>query len=163
MDFPSDTARQFLSASSALTGFTEVELMRTGMADSYWNTLVGTIGAPLAGDFLTACARAFAASADEEQLAAQFQKIVLDDSFCGPLARNIITMWYLGQWNALPREWCDVFGGSMSDVTHIVSGQAYAQGLVWPTFGGHPQGAKGGGWGSWAEPPLVNINTDLPA
>lgn len=154
MDFPQDTSQQFIALSSALTGFTEIELMRTGMADEYWNTLVGVVGAGIVGDLLSAFETVFAKSKDAEQLAAAIEKMVMQDAKCGPLARNVITMWYLGQWNAMPREWADAFGGSFSDGTRIVSSQAYVQSLVWPAFGAHPQGAKPTGWGSWSEPPM---------
>ena len=161
MDFPQDTARQFLAASSALTGFSEVELMATGVAGTLWDTLNGIVGAGIAGDFLSACALAFRKSETERDLEAALEKLVMGNPKFGPLARNIISMWYLGQWNALPREWCDAFGGALSDATRIVSSQAYVQSLVWPAFGAHPQGAKPTGFGSWEHPPLVPVNTDL--
>lgn len=153
MDFPEDTSQQFLVASTALTGFSAIELARTGMADTYWNTLVGIVGEAVSGDFLSSMGQAFAKAKDDTQLPAAIERLVMRDAKSGPLARNVISMWYLGQWNALPREWSDAYGGSFSDSTQVVSAQAYVESLVWPAFGAHPQGAKPTGWGSWAEPP----------
>lgn len=163
MDFPQDTARQFLAASSALTGFSEVELMATGMAGTYWDTLASIVGIGIAGDFLSACGAAFEKSKAARDLDAALEKHVMSDPMCGPLARNVISMWYLGQWNALPRVWCDAYGGALSDATRIVSAQAYVQSLVWPAFGAHPQGAKPTGYGSWEHPPLIPVNIESPA
>jgi hypothetical protein len=124
------------------------------MAGAYWETLVQAVGDALAGDFLAVCAGAFAQSKTEEELPRHLDKRVMHHSMAGPVARNLISMWYLGQWNALPREWCDAFGAMAADCTRMVSSQAYQEGLVWPAFGAHPQGAKPTGWGSWAEPPF---------
>jgi hypothetical protein len=153
MDFPQDTSRQFLAASAALTGFSEIELVRTGMAIEYWNTLVRIVGITIAGEFLSAFASAFEQAQDDPQLPDTLDQQILQDPKFGPLARNVISLWYLGQWNALPRTWADAYGGSPADTTQVVSSQAYIQGLVWGAFGGHPQGAKPTGFGSWAEPP----------
>jgi hypothetical protein len=154
MDFPADPSAQFLTVSSALCGFTETELLRTGMTSVYWAALVEKVGVGICGDFLAACAAAYAAASTEEDLPDSLQARVLNDAQCGPLARNLISLWYLGQWNALPRDWCDAYGCMMTEGTQILSSEAYKQGLVWPAFGGHPQGAKPTGWGSWAFPPL---------
>lgn len=154
MYFPPETNRQFLAVSSALTGFGEVDLQATGLAEELWNTLVGVVGSALAGEFLSACELAFRQSAAQEELEAALTREVMTHAKYGPLARNVITLWYLGQWNALPRDWCDTYGSSEADVARVVSSQAYLQGLVWPAFGAHPMGGLPPGFGSWAEPPL---------
>lgn len=162
MDFPQTTDQQFLAVSSVLTAFSETELQATGMAGTYWQTLVSVVGAAYAGDFLSQCAAAFAKSKTPEDLETQFRALIMKDAKCGPLAQNVISMWYLGQWNQLPPAWHDEFGTVFNDQTFIVSPDAYVQSLVWPAFGTHPQGAKGPGFGSWVEPPLVRPNTDAP-
>ena len=162
MDFPQSTDQQFLAVSEVLTAFSEVELFATGMAGAYWQTFVSVVGVANAGDFLSQCATAFARSSSLDELEANFDKLVMKDTKCGPLAKNIITMWYLGQWNQLPPAWRDSFGGNFNDQTFIVSSEAYVQSLVWPAFGTHPQAAKAPGFGSWVEPPINRVNTDAP-
>lgn len=163
MYFPPDTTGQFVTLSAALTGFTEVELVATGMADAYWEKLLSIVGVGIVGDFLSACEATFQSSGTEAELEAALRERVMTPPKFGALAQNIISMWYLGQWNQLPREWHDEFGSSMNDQTHIVSSQAYVQSLVWPAFGTHPPAAKAPGYGSWSVPPRVLVNTDAPS
>lgn len=160
MDFPSETQQQFRAVSSALTGFADIDLMAAGMGEAYWNELVSIAGITIAGEFLSACGEVFARSRDERSLEHNLRTHIMDDPKFGPLARNVIVLWYMGQWNALPPSWADAYGGSVDDVTHVLSPQAYREGLVWPAFGSHPRAAKATGFGSWAEPPLIPINTD---
>ncbi len=79
---------------------------------------------------------------------------ILADPTIGPLARNLIVLWYLGQWNQLPADWRDAWGANAMDQTCIISPEAYVQGLVWPAIHTHPPGAKMPGYGSWALPPV---------
>jgi hypothetical protein len=79
--------------------------------------------------------------------------LVLDDPDLGPVARNTIVLWYLGQWDELPREWRNRHGASPRDVSRVVSPDAYAAGLVWRAIRAHPMGADPPGFGSWANPP----------
>ncbi len=153
MNFPTEPIDQFLAVSSVLTGYSHTDLVATGLAETYWNELVSIVGSPLAGDFLSACGDAFRQSTSLEALETRLEQGVLTDPKLGPLGRNLITLWYLGQWQQLPRDWRDRFGGTPADNTHVVSPKAYQAGLVWPTFGSHPQGAKAPGFGSWTEPP----------
>ena len=163
MYFPPDTTGQFLTLSVALTGFSEVELAATGMAESYWNKLLSIAGIGIVGDFLSECEAVFQSSGTAAELEAALRERVMTPPKFGPLAQNIISMWYLGQWNRLPREWQDEFGGSTDDQTHIVSSQAYVQSLVWAAFGTHPPAAKAPGYGSWSVPPRILVNTDAPS
>ncbi len=162
MDFPQTTGQQFIAVSSVLTAFSEIELKATGMAEAYWQTLLSVVGMANAGDFLSQCAAAFEKSQSLNELESNFASMVMQDSKCGALAQNVISMWYLGQWNQLPPTWQDSYGAVYNDQTFVVSAQAYVQSLVWPAFGTHPQAAKGPGFGSWVEPPLVRPNTDAP-
>lgn len=74
-------------------------------------------------------------------------------SALGPVARNVILLWYTGNWNELPQGWRDAYGVSVADVSAVVSAEAYQEGLMWVAGGTHPQGAKEPGFGTWAEPP----------
>ena len=42
------------------------------------------------------------------------------------------------------------------DSTHVVSPTSYTEGLLWPTIGANPPGAKAQGFGSWAAPPTID-------
>jgi hypothetical protein len=71
------------------------------------------------------------------------------------VARNIVKMWFVGIWYELPREWTEAFGARPGNVTFVVSGTAYTEGLLWPAIGANPPGAKAPGYGSWAFPPQI--------
>jgi hypothetical protein len=73
----------------------------------------------------------------------------------GPIARNVIVLWYLGQWDQMPRHWRDRQGASPADVAGVPSAAAFRAGLVWRAIGAHPTGANPPGFGSWATPPAV--------
>jgi hypothetical protein len=92
---------------------------------------------------------------DEAIRTGRLQALVMDDPDLGPLARNVIALWYLGQWNALPNDWRNRNGASPRDVPRVISADAYAAGLVWTAAGAHPMGAKPPGYGSWANPPAA--------
>ena len=69
------------------------------------------------------------------------------------VARALTYLWYTGAWPRLAREAHGQLGGDKANVEFIVSPEAYTEGLVWRTFGGHPAGAKAPGFGTWALPP----------
>ena len=78
---------------------------------------------------------------------------LLDDPKIGPVIKNIITLWYLGQWNQMPAQWRNDYGASALDRDHIISAQSYRQGLVWTAMGAHPMGTKQQGFGAWSLAP----------
>lgn len=141
-----DAVGEFLRVSVTLTGYDEYELLGTGMLEAYYDELLLIIGAREAGSLLGA----FQGIDEGDEKA--FRKAILDDARYGPVARNVIRMWYLGAWTQLPREWRNSFGATSYDVDHVVSAAAYRASLVWPAAGTHPMGAKQQGYGSWAEP-----------
>lgn len=144
--------RAFLRLSELLTGFDEIELLGTGMVEAYYDELTAVIGAREVGALLAAAETADAAGGGDgvdDRLRAH----VLDNERFGPVARNIITMWYLGNWVQLPREWRNRYGAMALDFDRAISAKAYREGLVWPAAGTHPMGAKQPGFGSWSEPP----------
>ncbi|MDH6144503.1 MULTISPECIES: hypothetical protein [Kitasatospora] len=130
------TVAEFLALSSTLTGFSPAELRGTGMVGAYQALVVQQAGAePL--DRLTATVArggigpsAFGDGPERE------------------LAQAIAQLWYLGTWPGL--------GGSTApeqDAAFVVSARAYAEGLVWRTFGGHAPSTAAPGHGSWSHPP----------
>jgi len=130
---------RFVELSEVLTGFDAAELESTGMVQPYLTLLTELVGDQIVGELL-------AASVDDVGA-------LMEHPCHGPLCRNLIVLWYLGQWDQLPAAWRTAYGAHPDDVTRIVSAAAYKEGLVWPTMGSHPPGAKQPGFGSWALPP----------
>ncbi len=128
----------FVDLSAALTGFARVDLLGTGVAAEYWNAAIEHAGAESMEQLLAAWQ---AVENSPESLETALRTEILSDSNLGPIARNIIKMWYLGQWDI--------------DAEHskVVSAEAYKQGLVWDAIGAHPQAAKQPGFGTWSLPP----------
>lgn len=84
---------------------------------------------------------------------------ILGDTKLGPIARNIIKMWFVGTWYQLPDYWLEKYGMNNNDTTFVVSPNAYKEGLLWPTIGAHPMGAKAPGYATWtAAPKIPEIN-----
>jgi hypothetical protein len=129
---------RFVALSAELTGFRDVDIWGTGLARRHLDLLLA-----VAGD--DQVAKLLAARADH----------ALADPDLGPLARNLIVLWYLGQWDQMPRRWRDRHGASPEDTAGVASAAAFREGLVWPAIGAHPTGAKAPGFGSWATPPSV--------
>lgn len=152
---PTDEAqRRFLALSAILTGFDDAELWGTGMVDEYLGWLLGTVGDQLTGDLLSVVQDAIDdAEGDLAKLELLVRDNILADDTLGAIARNLIVLWYLGQWNQLPADWRDAHGASALDQTCIVSPEAYAQGLAWKAIYTHPTGAQMPGYASWALTP----------
>jgi hypothetical protein len=133
-----DPLERFVALSAELTGFREVDIWGTGQARAHLDLVLS-----VAGDDLTA------------RLLAAHPHHALADPDLGPLARNLIVLWYLGQWDQMPRHWRDRIGASPDDVARVASAKAFREGLVWPAIGAHPTASKAPGFGSWAtRPPL---------
>lgn len=135
----------FVALSAALTGFREVDLWGTGQAERYLDEVIRTVGDAIVARLLV--------TGGEAMRTGRLQRLLMDDPDLGPLARNVIALWYLGQWNPLPNDWRNRNGASPRDVPRVISADAYAAGLVWTAAGAHPMGAKPPGYGSWANPP----------
>lgn len=145
----------FLGLSAALTGFSRADLRGTGMADLYWKTL--QFGTPQKPGFSEKAEPAEPGVGEETayKLLAAWETVqnsgntkaamraeILSQPDLGPAARNLIKMWYLGDWQ----------GGNPRHAA-VVSGEAYQQALVWDAIGAHPQAAKQQGFGVWSLPP----------
>lgn len=150
MDINSTECREcFLDLSVALTGFSRFDLYGTGQVFLYFDTIRDVIGEKMFGDLL----QTFHDLESEDKLRLE----ILGSEKFGPIARNIIKLWYVATWYKLPQEWRDVFGTKEKDKTFIPSPQAYPEGLLWPAIGTNPPGAKGPGYGSWSDPPSVSL------
>jgi hypothetical protein len=141
----------FLALSIDLTGFTRFALLGTGMSEDYLNAAVTVVGKTLVAEML---ARYQAIPTTDQNLhAAEIQRQILGDEKFGPIARNVIKMWYIGIWEELPPWWIERYGPLVNNTGFMVSGMAYREGLLWLALGANPPGAKPPGYGSWALPP----------
>lgn len=145
----------FMALSSELTAFDEFDLTGTGLAETYFDTVARIAGADCLAELLTTYRTV---AADGEGAAGRDSLLrgrILSNAKLGPVARNIIKLWYVGNWYQLPRAWREAFGEHDDDVDHVVSSVAYTEGLLWPAIGANPNGAKGPGYGTWASPPKI--------
>jgi len=143
----------FLAVSATLTGFSEAELLSTGLAVAHFDELALTVGRPLRWQFL--------------EVAQADPPATMTDQTWAPLARNLLRQWYLGQWQGLG-DWAVVNFGTVDrkgkthlpegynefgkDSTRVISPAAYQEGLVWRAAGVNPPGAKQPGFASWVKP-----------
>ncbi len=141
----------FLALSIDLTGFTRFALHGTGLSEDYLHASVHVAGQSIVEELLalhSEIVRSFPDSRDIE-----IRRQILGDEKLGPIARNVIKMWYIGIWEALPLEWVERYGPTIDNAGFMVSGRAYREGLLWLAIGANPPGAKAPGYGSWALPP----------
>jgi hypothetical protein len=151
-----DLLPRFLAFSVEVTAFSTFDLRGTGQAESYLWSVVDVVGEGLLGEFLDAYGRAGdEAGEDPAARARLLYRDIFSSEKLGPIARNIIKMWYVGVWYELPPEWTESFGALENDVTFFISPAAYTEGLLWRAIGANPPGAKAPGYGSWAAPPRI--------
>lgn len=144
-----ERAAEFLALSQVLTGFGRVLLAGTGQAGCYLGFLDAVLPAGMLDELLCAT-RSLPEGAGRE---AAVGPAILDDPKLGPVARNIILLWYRGTWVTLPEDWRAAYGTSPLDTDHVVSAPAYQAGLQWVAAGAHPAGALQQGYGAWAAAP----------
>jgi hypothetical protein len=139
----------FLRLSELLTGFGGIDLLGTGLAGSYLRVVDDILPPGVLDELLAAFAR-LPAGLDR---GAAVKTTILANRKLGPVARNVILMWYRGTWTRLPDEWRSAYGTSPLDTDHVVSAEAYRSGLQWVAAGAHPAGALQQGYGAWASAP----------
>lgn len=150
---------RFLALSAELTAFKVYELAGTGMADDYIRA-IDEIAGPATLDALLDIHAGLPAGRERK---ASISRSLLGDTRVGPIARNIMRLWYTGTWNRLPAAWAERYGPAPNDRTFVVSPGAYVEGLMWKAIGAHPAGAKGPGYGSWRHPPVIPAFEGDPA
>ena len=148
-----DLLQRFLDFSAEVTAFSEFDLEGTGQAESYLESVVSVVGKATLRELLDAYQRATREAGDGRK--ERLYRDIFSSEKLGPVARNIIKMWYVGVWYELPPEWTESFGALENDVTFFVSPAAYTEGLLWRAIGANPPGAKAPGYGSWAAPPRI--------
>ena len=153
-----ETTQLFLQLSGALTGYSSADLQGTGLLDTYYNEVRSIVGGRIFGRLLLTWSEIQDASGLSEdqvdkRILRDVRRRILDNAMLGPIARNIITMWYVGNWNQLPRVWRQKYGAQAQDQSRVISAMAFREGLVWNAIGAHPPTAKSPGFGTWAAPP----------
>jgi hypothetical protein len=143
-----ERVERFLDLSVLLTGFGRVELLGTGMLEDYLGAVDDVLPAGLLDELFVAYE---ALPARDREAAAGFA--IFDDATLGPVARNLILLWYCGTWTQLPEDWRRLHGTSPLDTHRVVSPASYLAGLQWVAAGAHPVGARQQGYGAWAVPP----------
>ena len=149
-----DRLQQFLDLSAHLTGHDAVRLTGTGMAELYLATMTERAGAANSAALLETFSSQVAASDDPDRA---LRLAILGDARLGPMARHLIKLWYVGTWYEMPAAWRARFGAGLPDGDVIPTPAAYTEGLLWPTVGANPPGAKPFGYGMWAKPPRVTF------
>lgn len=147
---------QFLAFSSEITGFDVFDLQATGEARSFLDTVIEVVGEEIVDQLLAAYANAAHNGQQDVSREVLLRKTIFSDPKLGPVARNVVKLWYIGIWYGMPREWSDTFGARENDATFMVSAGAYTEALLWPAIGANPPGARGPGFGSWASPPRLS-------
>lgn len=140
---------RFLGLSELLTGFGQLQLLGTGVSGEYLRMVQAWLPHSVLDELLAAYQQLPAGANREPAIAAS----ILGDPKIGPVARNLILLWYCGVWNVLPQPWLDAYGTSGPGKTLVVSVQAYQSGLQWNVAGGHAAGAWQQGYGAWSLAP----------
>lgn len=140
----------FILLSVQLCGISHYDLMGTGYAQHYFETVEDIVGR----DVLDRLLETFAAlPADPAARNSALPGAILNHPEFGPVARNITKLWYTACWFQLPATWRLNFGARPKDRTFIPYPYAYTESLLGPAVGAHPAGAKPTGHQSWTLPP----------
>lgn len=158
--------RSFYALSVALTGFTETELLGTGVGDEYYDELIRCAGYTNVHDLLEKSEGLLGGNPQTHEAESAIRKELWGDERFGPMVRGIVKMWFLGNWAPGREEWplwLRKYGDSIpspvaSSSPHVVSARAYKEGLVWHALGTHSPGANPPGFGSWSLPPVTETN-----
>ncbi|HYR08275.1 MAG TPA: hypothetical protein VEQ60_10920 [Longimicrobium sp.] len=104
----------FLALSVALTGFDVYELQGTGVAGEYLATLWRIV--PDAARELMQVWRTIEQDPPPGGVEEGVRTRILHSTRLGPVAQNVITMWYTGLWVPLPNAWHYAYGTPPGDV-----------------------------------------------
>ena len=152
-----DHSHHFLAFSTEVSAFATFELWATGQVEAYLATVTAAVGDEILNELLFTYEKICLETEGQpsSKRKARLRREIFGSEKLGPVARNIIKLWYVGTWYELPAAWFEAFGVRSKDVTFVVSPAAYAEGLMWKAIGAHPAGAKAPGYGSWASPPRI--------
>ena len=144
---------QFVTFSAEVTGFNPFELYGTGLTDDYLAAVIKVVGERSLGELLDAYSKITIAQG--KLRTSRMRREVFGHEKLGPIARNIIKLWYIGIWEPLPQHWIERYGPLDTNPGFLVNEGAYTEGLLWVAIGANPPGAKAPGYGSWAHPPQI--------
>lgn len=133
---PPEDHAAFLSLSVALTGFSEVELLGTGVAELYH----GHLEQKEAAEPLHALLHAWRKLPPGD--AAALERSIMRNPKLAPFAQALILLWYTATWTFVPEK-------------SVAFGTAFPEALVWKLGDLHPTAAKPPGFASWADPPVA--------
>lgn len=144
-----DRMEQFLGLSVALTGFDRLQLLATTMAGTYVDTMDARLPVGVLDELLAVYDDLPAGPDRKDAIHAR----LLGDQKLGPIARNLILLWYCGTWANLPDAWRAAYEVTEQGESGVVSAEAYLSGLQWVAAGAHPPGAGQQGFGAWSQAP----------
>jgi hypothetical protein len=152
---PAPDSDRFISLSAELTGFGEMELLETGVGDIYLAFLL-RVFPDVTPNLLAAWQQVEEELPPEEREEGLGEKI-LDDPHLGPFARNVMQLWYTGNWSPMSAAWSNAYGNHHDQTESSLLAAGYPHGLMWQAaIGAHPQAARPTGFAGWAEPPKGN-------
>lgn len=165
----SEFMEYFLDFSVVVTGFSRFDLQGTGQAPLYFETVQNMIGDEIFKQLLETFHDLDLKAKKESKphiVNKGLDSDILASGKLGPVARNIVKLWYMATWEQLPDLWYQWYGICQDDEackkekykTFIVSPQAYPEGLLWRSIGVNPPAAKAPGYGTWSEPPSVSLS-----
>ncbi len=139
----------FYDLSVALTDYHGITLRGTGVGETYYEVVTTIVGQAIVDDLLKTYQLIHSESQKSKHPEAAKERLIrneiLSNERLGPVARNVIKMWYLSIWYQLPIDWRQKYGNpsqashqKYTDVDFVVSRDTYIQGLIWPTVGSHP-------------------------
>jgi hypothetical protein len=137
---------QFVNLSRVLTGYDRVELLGTGMAESYYRAITGVYKEAVLRLLFEAQAIFEGYGEQHADFENQIRTRILQGIEFAPVAKNIMQLWYLGSIT-------NFNDPDPSTNTWVISPEAYVNSLVWVAAGSHPAGAKYPGFGSWSLKP----------
>jgi hypothetical protein len=123
------------------------------LTDDYLAAVIKVVGEHALGELLDAYSKITVAQG--ELRTSRMRREVFGHEKLGPIARNIIKLWYIGIWEPLPQHWIERYGSLDTNTGFMVNESAYTEGLLWVAIGANPPGAKAPGYGSWAHPPQI--------
>jgi hypothetical protein len=141
----------FLLMSEELCGISAYYLRGTDYAKTYLDTVLRVVGAD-SMERLLATYASLPTCCQQDREAGIRADLLSHDEF-GPVARNVIKLWYSATWFELPQEWHQTYTVFADDRTFIPAAYAYPESFLGPAVGAHPAGAKPTGHQSWVFPP----------
>lgn len=142
------TIENFLGLSALLTGFSSVVLAGTGVTGDYLRALAAALPAGVLEELLDTYAKLPSGAGQDAAI-----ETILQDAKLGPVAQNLMLLWYTGSWTSLPAAWHSAYGAAPADSKGVVSAEAYQAGLQWIAAGAHAPGSAQQGFGAWSLPP----------